>query len=101
MQEGKEGEMDAVKQWHICLSIAVEVFNGLELNQEICRTAAQRGYANATELADYLVSKGIPFRTAHDITGQVVLAAIDQHCGIEDLSLDTLQRFSDRIDLDV
>ena len=101
MQEDKEGAMDAVKQWHICLSIGVEVLNGLELNQERCRLAAQRGYANATELADYLVDKSIPFRTAHDIAGRVVLTALEQQCGIEDLPLNTLQSFSDKIEQDV
>lgn len=101
MQEDKEGAMDAVKQWHICLSIGVEVLNGLELNQERCRLAAQRGYANATELADYLVDKGIPFRTAHDIAGKVVLAALEQQCGIEDLSLTTLQTYNADIGEDV
>lgn len=101
MQEDKEGAMDAVKQWHICLSIGAEVLAGLELNQERCRLAAQRGFANATELADYLVDKGVPFRTAHDIAGKVVLTALEQQCGIEDLPLATLQTFNPAIEADV
>jgi argininosuccinate lyase len=101
MQEDKEGAMDAVKQWHICLRIGVEVLNGLALNQQRCRLAAQRGYANATELADYLVDKGTPFRTAHDIAGKVVLAALEKQCGIEELPLTTLQTFNTAIEKDV
>lgn len=101
MQEDKEGAMDAFHQWHICLAIGAEVLNGLELNQERCRDAAQKGYANATELADYLVAKGIPFRTAHDLAGKAVLVAIQQNCGIEDLSLNDLQTISTDISDDV
>ncbi|WP_100642702.1 argininosuccinate lyase [Alteromonas facilis] len=101
MQEDKEGAMDAVKQWHICLSIGVEVLNGLSLNEARCRDAAQKGYANATELADYLVDKGIPFRTAHDLAGKAVLQAIESSCGIEDLDLPTLQKVSPLIEDDV
>ncbi len=101
MQEDKEGAMDAFKQWHICLSIGAEVIDGLSMNAERCRDAAQRGYANATELADYLVEKGIPFRTAHDLSGQAVLKAIELNCGIEDLSLSDLQAIAAVIEDDV
>lgn len=101
MQEDKEGAFDAVNQWHICLCIASEVVDTISLNQAVCAKAAKQGYANATELADYLVSKGIPFRTAHDISGQVVVRAIEQGCAIEELSLQTLQTFSDVIEQDV
>jgi argininosuccinate lyase len=93
--------MDAFKQWHICLSIGAEVIDGLSMNAERCRDAAQRGYANATELADYLVEKGIPFRTAHDLSGQAVLKAIELNCGIEDLSLSDLQAIAAVIEDDV
>ncbi len=101
MQEDKEGAFDTVTQWHICLCIACEVIDSIELNEQACRTAAQQGYANATELADYLVDKGIPFRTAHDISGQVVLHALSKGCAIESLPLEELQQFSDKISDDV
>ncbi len=91
MQEDKEGAIDSVNQWHICLCIAVEVLNSLSLNEERCRIAAQQGYANATELADYLVAKGIPFRTAHDIAGQAVVLAISKGKALEHLSVEELQ----------
>lgn len=101
MQEDKEGVLDAVTNWHICLCIAVEVIDSIKLDAERCAKAAREGYANATELADYLVDKGIPFRTAHDISGQVVLAALEQKKAIEDLDLAELQKYSELIEDDV
>jgi argininosuccinate lyase len=101
MQEDKEGLLDAVTQWHICLCIACEVIDSIKLDSERCAKAAREGYANATELADYLVAKGIPFRTAHDISGQVVLAALEKKKAIEELSIAELQQFSDLIENDV
>lgn len=101
MQEDKEGAFDAVNQWHICLCIACEVLDSVELDVERCADAAKQGYANATELADYLVAKGVPFRTAHDLSGQVVLAALAQHKAIEDLPLEALQQYSELIEQDV
>ena len=98
MQEDKEGLLDAVTQWHICLCIACEVIDSIKLDSERCAKAAREGYANATELADYLVAKGIPFRTAHDISGQVVLAALEKKKAIEELSIAELQQFSDLIE---
>ncbi len=101
MQEDKEGAIDTVNQWHCCLCIASEVLDSLSLNEQRCREAAAQGYANATELADYLVEKGIPFRTGHDIAGKVVLSAIEAKCPIEDLPLATLQSVCDKIEDDV
>jgi argininosuccinate lyase len=101
MQEDKEGVLDAVTNWHICLCIAVEVIDSIKLDAERCAKAAREGYANATELADYLVDKGIPFRTAHDISDQVVLAALEQKKAIEDLDLAELQKYSELIEDDV
>lgn len=101
MQEDKEGAIDTVNQWHICLCITVEVLDTLSLNEDRCRLAAQQGYANATELADYLVDKGIPFRTAHDISGQAVVKAIDKGCALEELPISELQAIHPQIEDDV
>ncbi|WP_371193606.1 argininosuccinate lyase [Glaciecola sp. SC05] len=101
MQEDKEGAIDAVNQYHICLCIGVEVLDGLTLNQEATRKAAQQGYANATELADYLVGKGIPFRTAHDIAGQAVVKAIHKGVALEDLEITELTQLHASIEDDV
>jgi argininosuccinate lyase len=101
MQEDKEGLFDATNQWHICLRIACEVVDSIKLDSERCAKAAREGYANATELADYLVDKGIPFRTAHDISGRVVLDALEKKKAIEELSIAELKVYSDVIEEDV
>jgi argininosuccinate lyase/amino-acid N-acetyltransferase len=101
LQEDKEGLFETVAQWHTCLLMAGEVINSIELNSARCQKAAREGYANATELADYLVSKGMPFRTAHEVSGQVVVYAINQGEPIESLRLGELQQFSSLIEDDV
>ncbi|WP_068544368.1 argininosuccinate lyase [Thalassotalea crassostreae] len=101
MQEDKQGLFDALEQWVSCLDMAGEVINSIELNSAECAKAARGGYANATELADYLVGKGVPFRTAHDITGAVVLYAISQGEPLESLRLDEFKQFSSLIEADV
>lgn len=101
MQEDKEGLFDALDTWQECMEMAVLVADGLKVNRSRTLAAAQQGYANATELADYLVSKNIPFREAHHIVGEVVLAAIEQGCPLEDLTLTQLREFSDQIEQDV
>jgi len=101
LQEDKEGLFETVGQWHTCLLMAGEVINSIELNSARCQKAAREGYANATELADYLVSKGMPFRTAHEVSGQVVVYAINQGEPIESLRLGELQQFSSLIEDDV
>jgi len=101
MQEDKEGLFDALDTWQECMQMAVLVAEGLKVNRARTLAAAQQGYANSTELADYLVSKDIPFREAHHIVGEVVLAAIDEGHALEDFSLAQLQKFSDKIEQDV
>jgi len=101
MQEDKEGLFDALDTWQECMEMAVLVADGLKVNRSRTLAAAQQGYANATELADYLVGKDIPFREAHHIVGEVVLAAIEEACPLEDLTLTKLQEFSSQIEQDV
>lgn len=101
MQEDKEGLFDALDTWQECMEMATLVADGLTVNRNRTLAAAQQGYANATELADYLVSKDIPFREAHHIVGEVVLDAIDKGVPLEGLTLTQLQKFSDKIDKDV
>jgi len=101
MQEDKEGLFDALDTWQECMEMAVLVADGLKVNRSRTLAAAQQGYANATELADYLVGKDIPFREAHHIVGEVVLAAIDKAVPLEDLTITQLQEFSDQIEQDV
>ena len=101
MQEDKEGLFDALDTWQECMEMAVLVAQGLKVNSARTLAAAQQGYANATELADYLVSKDVPFREAHHIVGEVVLAAIDKGLPLENLTLTQLQHYSEKIEQDV
>ena len=94
LQEDKEGLFDALDTWHEGLDMMSLVFEGIKLNKDKIEAAAKGGYSNATELADYLVSKGVPFREAHDIVGQVVLYAISVAKPLEDLSVDEFKKFS-------
>ncbi len=101
MQEDKEGLFDALDTWHDSLDMAQLVLEGLKVNEPVTKKAAMGGYSNATELADYLVAKGIPFREAHHIVGEAVVYAIKQSKPLEDLAVSEFQQFSDVISDDV
>ncbi len=101
MQEDKEGLFDALDTWLDCLHMAALVLDGIQVKRPRCQDAAQQGYANATELADYLVAKGVPFREAHHIVGEAVVEAIRQGKPLEALPLADLQKFSRVIGDDV
>lgn len=101
MQEDKEGLFDALDTWLDCLHMSALVLDGLQVKRPRCQEAAEQGYANSTELADYLVAKGVPFREAHHIVGEVVVEAIKQGVALEALSLAQLQSFSAVIEEDV
>ena len=101
MQEDKEGIFDAMETWQACLEIAALVLEDINVNVERTREAAQQGYSNATELADYLVAKGIPFREAHHIVGEAVVYAISKREPLEALSVSEFKQFHAVIDEDV
>ncbi|WP_119560407.1 argininosuccinate lyase [Vibrio cholerae] len=101
MQEDKEGLFDALDTWFDCLQMAGLCFDGIKVNAARTLEAAKQGYSNATELADYLVAKGIPFREAHHIVGVAVVAAIGKGVALEELCLAELQQFSPLIEQDV
>ncbi|HAS7786883.1 TPA: argininosuccinate lyase [Vibrio cholerae] len=101
MQEDKEGLFDALDTWFDCLQMAGLCFDGIKVNAACTLEAAKQGYSNATELADYLVAKGIPFREAHHIVGVAVVAAIGKGVALEELCLAELQQFSPLIEQDV
>ena len=100
-QEDKEPVFDAVDTVKDTLRAFCDMMAGVEANTDAMHQAAQAGYPTATDLADYLVRGGMPFRTAHDIVGQVVREASNRNCGLEDLPLDVLQGFSPIIKGDV
>ena len=101
MQEDKEGLFDALDTWLDCMHMAALVLDGIQIRRSRCEDAAKQGYANATELADYLVAKGVPFREAHHIVGEAVVAAIGQGKALEEMALSDFQKFSSTIQLDV
>lgn len=101
MQEDKEGIFDALDTWYDCLTMAAFVLEDIRVNVDITREAALKGYSNATELADYLVAKGVPFRDSHHIVGETVVYAIKVQKGLEDLALEEFRQFSDVVDNDV
>jgi argininosuccinate lyase len=101
MQEDKEAVFDAFDTTHSCLEVAALVLRNVKLNEERMLAAASRGMMNATELADYLVRKGIPFREAHETVGRIVVKAIASGIELGELSLEELRSFSSAIEDDV
>ena len=101
MQEDKEPLFDAMDALSLGLRIVPRVLDGMKVHRERCREAAAGGYSNATELADYLVGKGVAFRDAHDIVGRIVRHALAGSRPLEALSLDDFKRFDGRIGPDV
>ncbi|MBI9111309.1 argininosuccinate lyase [Maridesulfovibrio ferrireducens] len=101
MQEDKEPFFDAHKTVYASVSIMGDMMEAMGFNAENMEKALKKGFLNATELADYLVGKGIPFREAHHITGAAVAYAEKAAKGLEDMTLVELKSFSDKIEEDV
>jgi argininosuccinate lyase len=101
MQEDKIAVFDCVDTVQISLRAASIVVENVVIDEERTREAAEDGYLNATDLADYLVRKGMPFRTAHETVGRAVLYAIGEGKELNDLSTDELRSFSSTIEDDV
>lgn len=91
MQEDKEAVFDASDTTAICLDVAAITLNNASLDEARTLAAATKGYLNATELADYLVRKNVPFRTAHDAVGKLVLMGIEKGKELHELSLSELR----------
>jgi argininosuccinate lyase len=98
LQEDKPALFDALDTVTAALQVTTELMRRLKVNQEALQRALQGGGMLATELADYLVARGIPFREAHSITGRIVRASVDQGRDLTDFSLDELRAFSERIE---
>ncbi|QIQ41110.1 MAG: argininosuccinate lyase [Buchnera aphidicola (Aphis urticata)] len=101
MQEDKESLFDAIKTWNNSLLMAILVLKNIKLNKLLCYQAAEKGYSNATEVADYLVKKGITFREAHYISGKIVLHAINEKRALKDLDLSEFKKYSHLIEKDI
>ena len=100
-QEDKEPLFDAIDTLTDTLRIYSEMIPGITVNHEAMRNAAMRGYATATDLADYLVKKGIPFRDAHEMVAQAVRFAESKSCDLSKLTLTELQQFTPLIEEDI
>jgi argininosuccinate lyase len=100
-QEDKEGLFDAADTIRDTLTIFADMVGGIRVKPDAMRAAALQGYATATDLADYLVKKGIPFRDAHETVAHAVRACEDKGCDLADLSLAELQAFHSAIEADV
>jgi len=101
MQEDKEPVFDAYDTLKASLTIFTEMLATTTFNKEKMALSTKNGFMNATDAADYLVSKGLPFRECHEIIGKMVLYCIQNQTAIEDLSLEELKQFSEIFEADV
>ncbi|OPX43090.1 argininosuccinate lyase 1 [Ruminiclostridium hungatei] len=101
MQEDKEAIFDAVDTVKMCLPVFSSMLATMKLRKANMYKAAQGGFTNATDIADYLVKKGIPFRSAHEIIGKMVLYCIDKNKAIDEMTMEEFKSFSDKIQEDV
>ena len=94
MQEDKEGTFDAIDTVKACLLLFSGMLDTLRFCPEVMEASARNGFTNATDAADYLVGKGIPFRDAHGIIGRMVLYCLEKGCAIDDLTIEEFREFS-------
>ena len=88
MQEDKEGVFDAIDTTEMCLTLFTGMVDTITFNKEVMEASAKNGFTNATDVADYLVNYGIPFRDAHGISGRLVLKCIAENKALDDLTLE-------------
>ena len=100
-QEDKQALFDTVDTVKACLAAYGGIIPAVSVNRETLRAAAGRGFATATDLADYLVRNKLPFRDAHAVVGKIVSYAIKQEKTLPELTLEEMRRFSTRIDGDI
>ena len=101
MQEDKEAIFDSVDTVRLCLPALTGLIESMKINTNRMAEAAAGGFTNATDLADYLVLKGVPFRNAHEVSGQLVRFCLDRQCALQDLTLDEMKAYSRFIEEDV
>jgi argininosuccinate lyase len=101
MQEDKEVTFDAIDNVKNCLELFKDMLKTCRFNKEIMKKSATKGFTNATDAADYLVNKGVAFRDAHSIIGQLVLLCIDKNISLDELPLDEYKKISDVFEEDI
>ncbi|MDE7216305.1 MAG: argininosuccinate lyase, partial [Clostridia bacterium] len=101
MQEDKEAIFDSVDTVKLCLSTLAPMLDTMKVNKENMANAGKKGFINATDCADYLVKKGLPFRDAYKITGTLVALCIDRGVTLDTLPIDEYKKLSDKFQEDV
>ncbi len=101
MQEDKELTFDAIDTTLQCIILFDGMIETMRFRKDVMERSAMNGFTNATDVADYLVRQGVPFRDAHSITGRLVLACIDKNCALDDLSLEEYRRESEAFGEDI
>lgn len=101
MQEDKEQFFDAADTLEMCLMVMDGMISTMKVKEEKLKAAVKQGFLNATDVADYLVKKGIPFRDAHKISGEIVIYCEENQKSIEEMSLEEFQKFSKLFEKDV
>jgi len=101
LQEDKEPLFDSVHHARLCLAVVPECLRGIRINRERCMAAADDGFSAATDLADYLVRKGVPFRDAHHIAGRITRRALELGVALHKLPIAELTAIDKRIGTDL
>ena len=101
MQEDKEGLFDTVETWEKCLLVLIPMLKTMSVRKEDMLKASKGGFTNATDFADYLVRKGVPFRDAHAIVGQAVAYCLGKGCALDDLTIAEFKEFTPLIEEDI
>ena len=101
MQEDKELTFDAIDTMKGCLALFTGMLSAISFNREAMEESAKKGFTNATDAADYLVSRGVPFRDAHGIVGRLVLRCIEKNQALDDLSLEEFKEASPVFEADI
>ena len=101
MQEDKECIFDAFDTVKLCIPVFTKMIETMTIKKENMKNGARGGFANATDAADYLVKKGMPFRQAHEVIGKMVLTAVQQNKSLDDFTLEEFKTFSDIIEDDI
>lgn len=101
MQEDKEPIFDAVDTVKLCLPVFCDMIKTMKIRKDNMLNGAKGGFTNATDAADYLVKKGLPFREAHGVVGRMVFYCIEKNISLDELSIDEFKEFSPIIDEDI
>lgn len=101
LQEDKEGVFDALDTVKFSLAVSAQIVSGMRVRKENMRRAVEEDFSNATDLADYLVKKNLPFRQAHEVSGKIVHFCLEKNIYLKDLTLGEFKKFSPLFESDI